>query len=118
MTGPRPQWRCQMMLPKPIRETDEEHLALVRSEGCVGCGHVAPSDPHHIATRGSGGSDYTAVPLCRTCHIEIGTGGFARFQASHHVDLWREAHRLALRTLTGRIRALTGSAGGDDQDHP
>ncbi len=58
------------MFPKPARIVDEEHLKWVRSLDCAVCGRLAPSHPHHVKTRGSGGSDYYCIPLCGECHRE------------------------------------------------
>jgi 5-methylcytosine-specific restriction endonuclease McrA len=45
-------------------------LQITREMACAGCGKAPPSDPDHIKTRGSGGSDELSnlMPLCRSCH--------------------------------------------------
>lgn len=43
------------------------------------CGK-SPVDPHHVKTRGAGGSDLLAVPLCRVHHVEVGFRGSNTFQ--------------------------------------
>ena len=82
--------------PKPEREKDEDYLDYIRHERCL-IRQVHGVDPHHLDTRGSGGSDYTAVPLIRALHTEIGQIGQRRFEAKYRVNLWKEAHRLLRR---------------------
>lgn len=47
-------------------------LASIRELACIACGKSGPSDPDHIATRGSGGKDTVENlwPLCRAHHRE------------------------------------------------
>lgn len=75
--------------PKPRRVVDEAHLQKIREMPCAGCGHRAPSDPDHLQTRGAGGSDLFAVPLCRACHSRRHAIGTAAFEAEIGVSLWR-----------------------------
>lgn len=82
--------------PAPRRETDEDYLDYIRRQDCIVC--LAPADdPHHLDTRGSGGSDYTCVPLCRGHHREIGTKGMQKMEREYNLDFWRQAHRLLRR---------------------
>jgi hypothetical protein len=71
------------MFPKPTRFKCERYLDFIRSLPCCNCGKK--SDPHHTKTRGSGGSDLTAIPCCRECHTE---GGYSwvKFQEKHSID--------------------------------
>lgn len=52
----------------------------VREMPCCGCGQPAPSDPHHVRSRGAGYGDWlengdgNVVPLCRPCHDETHQG--------------------------------------------
>lgn len=79
--------------PKPTRETDEDYLRYIRHQRCL-VTQKRGVDPHHLDTRGSGGSDYTAVPLTREKHTEIGNMGLEEFEEKYNVNLWRQAHRL------------------------
>jgi hypothetical protein len=83
-------------LPKPKRIVDEAYLGFVRDRRCTvpGCRHSEPADPHHIVTRGAGGSDYTAIPLCREHHSLIHHVGRARFETDTGLDLWQVAARV------------------------
>lgn len=74
---------------KPRRLVDPKFLSFVREKKCLGCGRFGV-DAHHLDTRGSGGSDYSAVPLCRCCHTEWHQSGPAMFEQRHRVNLWRE----------------------------
>jgi hypothetical protein len=51
------------------------------------------SDPHHVRTRGGGGSAETCVPLCRLHHSQLGAPGWGHdtFEATYAVDLFRVA---------------------------
>jgi len=76
----------------PHRVTDEDYLDFLRGQHCIVC--MAPADdPHHLKSRGAGGSDYTAVPLCRGHHRELHAMPDADFEDEYHLDLWREAVR-------------------------
>lgn len=77
-----------MKFPKPARQTDERYLNFVRKADCcvVGCNHVF-AEPHHLRTRGAGGGDYTAIPLCRVHHSELHHIGPARFEKEHALSL-------------------------------
>lgn len=68
--------------PKPQRVKNRQLLDEVKSKPCVVCGK-GPSDPDHLATRGSGGNDELSNlwPLCRQHHTEkhqIGLNTFIR----------------------------------------
>lgn len=49
------------------------YLAFVRARACCSCGLPGPSDPHHAGERGVGqkADDYSCVPLCRRCHVQV-----------------------------------------------
>lgn len=57
------------MIEKPKRETNKAYLDFIRGQPCCVC-FMRPVEAHHIDTRGAGGSDLTAVPLCRRHHVE------------------------------------------------
>jgi hypothetical protein len=72
------------MLDKPKRFISEEYLEFIRHQPCCnpkcdGKGN-RKSDPHHTKSVKSGGSDLTAVPLCRECHSECHNTGIITFQ--------------------------------------
>jgi hypothetical protein len=51
-------------------ERDARYRAWIKTLACVCCGRM-PCDPAHTGTDGGMGqkaSDYSCVPLCRTCH--------------------------------------------------
>jgi len=60
---------------KPKRFKSALYLDFIRALPCMFCHSPPPSDPHHVTTRGAGGSDLTAVPVCRKHHIEVGQIG-------------------------------------------
>ena len=74
---------------RSIREQSPEYLAYIRARKCCVC--FGPSDVHHLRTVGAGGSDYTAVPLCRVHHTEWHQMGDKKFLETHGVNLWKEA---------------------------
>lgn len=78
------------MKPRFKRGRDPEYLAWIRTLPCVICGNFAEAD--HVRTRGAGGTDRQAVPLCHTHHMERHTIGIKTFQAKYGVDLMEHAH--------------------------
>jgi len=60
--------------PKPRRHVDKDYLAYIRLQRCVVCNAPAPSVPHHVISRGAGGSDRQTVPVCWMCHAKIHAG--------------------------------------------
>lgn len=85
-----------MMFPKQKRFESEKYLEFVRSLPCCmkifhfKCGNVSSrkkSDPHHVKSKKSGGSDLTCIPMCRAHHSEIHSQGIISFQAKHKIDL-------------------------------
>ena len=90
------------MLPKPRRVEDEAYLAYLRQLPCTAC-QKTPAEPHHLESRGSGGSDYTCLPLCREHHAEFHSRGNKTASATHGMDAWREAHRLSTTWLLSRL---------------
>ena len=91
------------MIPKPERTTDEEYLGYIQQQDCLVCGDI--SESHHLITRRTGGSDYTAVNLCREHHTEIGMG-IEKFQKKYKLNVWKDAHRLFERYTNDRIGEL------------
>jgi ERF superfamily protein len=71
-----------IVISKPVRERDRDHLRFVASQPCLICGR-APSDAHHIkfAEQGAMGrkvSDRFTVPICRLHHRELHRRGNER----------------------------------------
>jgi hypothetical protein len=84
-----------MMFPKPIREQDAAYLDWIRSKSClVGVGCWGDVVPHHLETRGAGGSDYAALPVCVHHHAQIHALGERTSGDKYVVDWWKEAWKL------------------------
>jgi hypothetical protein len=66
-----------------------------RALPCCICDRRAPSDPHHVRSRGAGGGDEWCLPFCRTHHIQIHAYGRKSFEARNDVDLITMATELA-----------------------
>lgn len=78
-----------LLYPKPERFKCQKYLAFVRTQLCLAC--VYPADhAHHVVTRGAGGSDLTAVPLCAKHHSEIHNIGTDTFSERYNLNLTRE----------------------------
>ena len=86
-------------LEKPSRIEDKAFLALVRAQECECCSNAA--DAHHLITVGAGGSDYTAVPLCRLHHSELHTMPLRAFEDKYDVNLWRVNAGLLMQHFAG-----------------
>ncbi len=61
------------------------YLKHLRQQSCAVCG-VLEVEPHHAKTRGAGGSDLDAVPLCRHHHREFHQIGQGSFQEKYQFD--------------------------------
>jgi len=64
-----------IVIKKPVRERDREHLRFVASQPCLVCGRT-PSDAHHLKfveprAMGRKVSDRSTVPICRLHHREL-----------------------------------------------
>lgn len=55
---------------KPRRIENPELLEVIRELPCIACAAPAPSDAHHIKSRGAGGDDtvWNVISLCREHH--------------------------------------------------
>lgn len=73
-----------MKHPKPTRDADDAYLEFLRGQTCCVYACADPGEPHHLKTRGSGGPDYAAVPMCRRHHTEIHFIGRNAFEAKHY----------------------------------
>ena len=77
------------MMKKPQREVDKKYLEYIKTLPCIMSGeHRCAGDvvPHHTKTRGSGGSDYLAVPMCCAIHAEVHTIGKRSFERKYNID--------------------------------
>lgn len=64
----------------------------LRQMSCCVCGRQ-PSDPHHVRSRGAGGTAKDLVPLCRADHRELHQIGARTFAERHEIDLEWQAER-------------------------
>lgn len=76
------------MLPKPKRSVDQDYLTWIRTQECALTGipwhqHMGRVEAAHMKSRGSGGSDRTAIPLCTGGHNEQHRWGIGTW-ASHY----------------------------------
>lgn len=65
----------------------------VRSLPCCVCHKPGPSDPHHVRSRGAGGTSKDLVPFCRRHHMEYHATGRETFARRHGIDLEAKAAR-------------------------
>ena len=74
------------MIPKPSRIRDPKLLASMRGQPCAVCGR--PGEPHHLTSRGAGGSDTAenVKPLCHACHMSFHAMGRYSFCEKHGLD--------------------------------
>jgi len=66
-------------------DNGEDYLDFIRSLPCMILG--GRSDPHHVKSRGAGGSDFLCIPLSRKYHTEIEVIGIGRFEKKHGIDI-------------------------------
>ena len=74
--------QAAIVISKPVRERDRDHLRFVASQPCLVCGRT-PSDPHHIKFAEQRAmarkvSDKFTVPICRLHHRELHRRGNER----------------------------------------
>jgi hypothetical protein len=96
-----PSAQAVVVISKPVRERDREHLKFVAAQSCLICGR-APSDAHHIKfaeqrAMGRKVSDKFTVPICRLHHRELHRRGNERawWQKRGMVvaaALWKKTH--------------------------
>jgi len=77
-----PRAQAVVVISKPVRERDREHLKFVAAQSCLICGRT-PSDAHHIKfaeqrAMGRKVSDKFTVPICRLHHRELHRRGNER----------------------------------------
>jgi hypothetical protein len=92
-----------IVISKPVRERDRNHLRFVASQPCLVCGR-SPSDPHHIKfaeqpAMGRKVSDRFTVPLCRLHHRELHRRGNER--------AWWQIHTIDPLPVAARLWAMT-----------
>jgi len=89
---------------KPIRETDKDYLAYIKSQPCLVLNSECIGDivAHHTLSRGSGGSDYGAVCLCMNHHNNVHSLGKKTFQELYNINFNKEIIRL----LVGYIKKI------------
>lgn len=85
------------MFPKVPRIENEALLFDIRKQPCAACKR-APTDAHHVTTKGAGGGDTESnvMPLCREHHTLWHTTGASRmakrFMGIYHWLLDHERH--------------------------
>lgn len=89
-------------IPKVKRYLNEDYLNYIREQKCLECGNNA--EPHHWKTRGAGGSDLLAIPLCRRHHVEIGQIGSRFFDKYNWENTY--IHDEMVRLLCGYIMMI------------
>lgn len=79
------------MYSKPKRYENEAYLAFIRQQPCHICRAPGTNHPHHVETRGAGGSDLRAIPLCPLHHQEIHVVGVQTFAMKYrleYIEVW------------------------------
>jgi hypothetical protein len=99
-----------VVIGKPVRERDRDHLRFVAAQPCLVCGRT-PSDPHHIKFAGQRAmgrkvSDRFTVPICRLHHRELHRRGNER--------AWWQTRGFDPLPIAARLWALTHAADGAD----
>ena len=91
--------------PKNKREIDKEYLKFIRKHSCLcGVGCMGRVEAHHTTTRGAGGSDYKALPLCAKHHSAAGGYGKDTFQNRYFMDFDKEIIRLLIEHIKGGLK--------------
>ena len=97
-----------VVLSKPVRERDRQHLKFVTTQPCLICGRT-PSDAHHIKFAepraiGRKVSDKFTVPVCRLHHRELHRHGKERSWWRRYgieplgvaAALWKKTHEVGI----------------------
>jgi hypothetical protein len=97
-----------VVLGKPVRERNRQHLKFVGTQPCLICGRT-PSDAHHLRfaeqrTLGRKVSDRYTVPVCRLHHRELHRRGNERpWWRAYGIEpldiaskLWAQTHVVAI----------------------
>ncbi len=99
-----------IVIAKPVRERDRDHLRFVAAQPCLVCGRN-PSDPHHIKFAGQRAmgrkvSDRFTVPICRLHHRELHRRG--------NECGWWQTRGIDPLAIAARLWAVTHAAEGAD----
>ena len=78
-------------VPKPTRVRDEAWLGVIRRMPCCVCVHLnqvqhSVTEPNHTITKGSGGGDDSAAPMCHRHHRVWHHIGADTFAAVYGID--------------------------------
>ena len=84
--------------PKEKRIVNKSHLDRVKKMQCLICLKLGV-DAHHLDSVGSGGSDFSVVPLCRDHHREFHTMGIILFEEKYKINIWRDCWQILHETL-------------------
>jgi len=103
-----------MLIDRPRRRRDKDHLKYVASQPCLVCGRT-PSDAHHLkfaqpAALSMKVSDEFTVPLCRTHHRQLHHAGReVEWWIDMDIDplpiandLWRESKNAKVKLANGK----------------
>ena len=86
---------------KRARVADPDYLEWIRQMPCmVGYRCQGTVVPHHLESRGAGGSDHYVIPLCGLHHAEIHMIGERTMGDRYLVNWWYEVARLEERWWT------------------
>lgn len=80
------------------RDKDPQYLAYIRSQRCINPDCPSPGNQlqaHHVDRKSQGGSDYSALPLCLGCHLDLHGGS----RLLDDLDVWHEAWDLLRKYL-------------------
>lgn len=81
--------------------------ALCRTLRCCICNAPPPSDPHHVKSRGAGGTDADYVALCRRCHDGLHRHG------ERWLTVYYSGPQIWPDTALAKVRALLGADAND-----
>lgn len=70
------------------------HAETIRQLRCCVCAAPPPSDPHHVQSRGAGGTKRDLVPLCRHCHDYGHSRGWQTLEREANINLREIADEL------------------------
>jgi len=79
-----------MEYPKNKRWESPDYLNYIREQPCLIPSCNCQAEPHHYITRGAGGGDEYAMPLCREHHTAIGNMGRDTFFKGYGLDPYQE----------------------------
>lgn len=90
------------------RGVPEPFVDMVKECNCMACGAPGPSDPHHVEQGGWAlkGSDWTVIPLCRTCHGIAEDKTPTRFREITGVDMGHAVARMLHIWVAGEDLAI------------